>query len=60
MTEEQKTSLIKGVLTALEDVEYGRITIELRGATSPVDIITENRTRYTYHRGKEKSPSKNK
>lgn len=52
MTSEYKEEILKQVSQALDAVPYGKIIVELRGENSPVDVVIENRTRYT--------PKKNK
>lgn len=47
MTTEDKRLLLEGVSIALDNVVYGKIILECRGPTKPVDLIVENRTRYT-------------
>ena len=47
MTTEYKQQLLKDIESAFEEVRYGRIIIDIRGDTSPVDIVVEKRQRYT-------------
>ena len=47
MTTEYKQQLLKDVEKAFGEVKYGRIIIDIRGDTSPVDIVVERRQRYT-------------
>ncbi len=47
MTTEYKQQLLKDVERAFKEVKYGRIIIDIRGDTSPVDIVVEKRQRYT-------------
>jgi hypothetical protein len=43
----RKEQILKAVSEALDNTDYGRVIIELRGPSRPMDLVIENRTRYT-------------
>lgn len=51
MTPEEKKAILKGVERALDTIDHGSITLELRGVDRPVDLVVENRTRFTTSKG---------
>lgn len=46
MTEKVKQDILKAVSGALEYVEHGKITVEVRGANKSADVVVECRTRF--------------
>lgn len=47
MTMDYKKQLLQDIEKAFDEVTHGRIIIDIRGDTSPVDIVVEKRQRYT-------------
>lgn len=47
MTTDYKQQLLKDISDAFDKVQYGRIIIDIRGPNNPMDLVVENRTRYT-------------
>ena len=43
----QKESVLQYVKDVMERVKYGRIIIELRDNSNKIDVVTENRTRFS-------------
>lgn len=43
----EKEQILKQVSDAMDNTQYGQIRIELRGNTSPIDVVVEERKRYT-------------
>lgn len=53
MTNKDKELLLESVSQALDTVTHGKIIIDLRGETRPVDIVVENRTRFAINKKEE-------
>lgn len=51
MTPEEKKELLKGVSEALDEVEFGKIILEMRGPDRDVDIVVEKRRRFPKNKG---------
>ena len=39
--------ILDAMRVAIDSVEYGKITLELRGTHSPIDLVVETHTQYT-------------
>lgn len=59
MKVQDKELLLASISKALDTVEHGKIIIDLRGCTRPVDIVVENRTRFAVNTPKPKKSLNN-
>ena len=57
MTPADKQQLLKDISNALDKVQYGRIIVDIRGPSSPMDLVVENRTRYTRNPSRDSTKS---
>jgi hypothetical protein len=46
MNKERKQEILEGIGRALDEVEYGQITIELRGPCKAMDLVIQKRVRF--------------
>ena len=58
MTEQDITEILQDVKEALQSVDHGKITIELRGTAKYTDVVVEHRKRHSHTKGKTSIDSK--